>query len=190
MQIVLIDLRLRQQRSHPQRARRILCPQKLKLPHRRLQRLRIMQLSPLLRQQLRHCIHAVRSVHIPRRLMVDRPKSIHRPRIVRPRPSPHRYRLERLQSALRLLPGRQLHLALRRLCRQLRYPAAQHDRATQHRRATPAPPAISNCRSQAHCLLNSTDSLKFKRPRTPGDCEKNPGTPPDTPRYSHPRTMG
>ena len=183
MQIVLIDLPLRQQRPYPQRAPRILRPQKLILPHRVLQCLRIMERSSLLRQQLRHRIHAIRSMNVRRLPMVDRPKPIHRSRIVGPRPRPLRNRLQRLQPLLRLLPRRQLHLALRRrLCRKLLHGAAQHHRAAQHCRAIPTPPRIADFSTQAHVSSqNSTDSPSLRDPTPRQRAKTNPVHPPTPP---------
>ncbi len=149
VQIVLIDLCLRQQRSHPQRTPRILHPQKLILPHRSLRTLHIAQPAPLLRQQLRHRIHAVRSMHIPWRIMVDRTKSIHRPRIVCMRSRSLRNRLQHLASPLRLLPRSQLYPLLSRSPRRQN----RHHRAAQHHRANPTPPSTSDCSAQAHSLF-------------------------------------
>ncbi len=132
-QIIRLNLRLRQQSRHPQRTPRILRPQKLILPHRRLRTLRIMQPTPLLRQQLRHFIHRTRRMHILRSLVIHRPEPIHRRRVIRLRPALLRNPLQHLPPPLRQLPRRQLHT---RSC--LRLSLSLH-RSTRHHQ-NPAQP--------------------------------------------------
>ncbi len=178
VQFVLVDLPFGQQRSHPQRATRILRSQKLILPHGRRQAFRIVERTPLFREQLRHRVHAIGSVHIPRRLVVHRAKPIHRLRVVGSRPRPFGNRLERLQSPLRLLPRRELCLALSCLRTRTRH---LHRRAAQHHCPTPTPPEITNCLPEAHCLFQPTDSLSLREPAAQRSGKEPIGIPPDTP---------
>ena len=176
MQIVLINLRLGQQRRHAQRAARILRPQKLVLPCRILQRLLIMQPAPLLSQQLRHGIHAVGSVKVPRRRMIHGTKPVHRPRIVCPSPAAFGNRLQRLASRNRPLPRsrHRVHTPRRCLgsCRHV-----PHHYAAQNRRANPTPTPITSCLHQA------LHPLKFRRSHRASPVKRSPVTPADTPGY-------
>src|ERR1700733_11314387 len=140
-----------------------------------------MKRSSLLGQQLRYRIHAIGSMHIPGRLVIDHPKPIHSPRIIGPRPRSLWNRLQRLQASLGSLPWRQLHLVLRRLC-QSAHRVTQHNRAAHRSRATPKPPPMTDCRSQAHVSLQKTADTPSLRDRTPRESVKRTfGTPPDTP---------
>ena len=188
-QLVFLDLAFGQLCLRPQRTRRILRPQKLILPHRCFRTLRIVQRSPLLRQQLRHRVHRRWRVHIRRVRVIDRPIQVHRPRVVRPRPVALRHRLQRIPSALRLLPRRQCR-NLRNLSgtvgigprrgsihRRPRRPAARCRQAHRSRHApcTSYPPHSSTWTREGHRRF----SLRCASLHHPW--ENRPGIPPDTP---------
>ena len=184
-QIVLFNLSFRQQRRHPQRARRILRPQKLILPHRRLQ------------SSSHHAArapappaapppHSPPPAHArPPGRMIDRAIRIHRPRIIRPRPVALRNRLQRIAPPLRLLPRRQRssparlrRLAPRVVARACARRAAAHA-AQPARQRTPQPSHRSNLDFEDPV---NNHRLSLRAPAPPIPCRKpSPVLPPIPP---------